>query len=135
MEMDLYSIVSTVTTLFFGGGWFVHYREGKRKAKGEAIQAEAGGWEQQQKVYQTTIEDQQRFYEHLKADFNVVVEENANLRKENNELRKKVNNLEDVVYDLKKEVSRLGRKIAAMSKDEKEMQKQIKNNKDDGTEA
>ena len=123
--MELYSIISTTLTLFFGGGWFVYYKANKRIKEGEATQAEAEGWATQQHVYQTTIEDQQRFYEHLKADFNVVVEENSKLRQENNELRQKVNDLETLIFDLKKEVSRLGRRVEALSKEEKENRKKI----------
>lgn len=121
--MDIYGIITTVLTLFFGGGWFIYYKANKRIKEGEATQSEASGWEAQQHVYQTTIEDQQKFYEHLKADFNVVVEENSKLRKENNELREKVNDLENQMLDMKREISRLGRKLEALSKEEKEQRK------------
>ena len=119
MNPEIYSIISTVITLLLGGGWFIHWRAGKRKANGEATQAEADGWARQQEVYQNTIADQQKFYEHLKADFNVVVEENSKLRKENNEWREKVNDLENTVFDLKKEISRLGRRVEALSVEKK----------------
>lgn len=121
--INLYEIISTALTLFFGGGWFIYYKANKKIKEGEATQSEAEGWAKQQHVYQTTIEDQQRFYEHLKADFNVVVEENSKLRQENNELRQKVNDLETLIFDLKKEVSRLGRRVEALSKEEKEQRK------------
>lgn len=123
--INLYEIISTALTLFFGGGWFIYYKANKKIKEGEATQSEAEGWAKQQHVYQTTIEDQQRFYEHLKADFNVVVEENSKLRQENNELRQKVNDLETLIFDLKKEVSRLGRRVEALSKEEKEQRKKI----------
>lgn len=123
--INLYEIISTALTLFFGGGWFIYYKANKKIKEGEATQSEAEGWAKQQHVYQTIIEDQQRFYEHLKADFNVVVEENSKLRQENNELRQKVNDLETLIFDLKKEVSRLGRRVEALSKEEKEQRKKI----------
>ena len=123
--INLYEIISTALTLFFGGGWFIYYKANKKIKEGEATQSEAKGWAEQQHVYQTTIEDQQRFYEHLKADFNVVVEENSKLRQENNELRQKVNDLETSIFELKKEVSRLGRRVEALSKEEKEQRKKI----------
>lgn len=125
MAINLYEIISTALTLFFGGGWFIYYKANKRIKEGEATQSEAEGWAKQQQVYQTTIEDQQKFYEHLKADFNVVVEENSKLRQENNELREKVNDLETLIFDLKKEVSRLGRRVEALSKEEKNNSKKI----------
>ena len=121
--MDIYGIITTVLTLFFGGGWFIYYKANKRIKEGEATQSEAEGWAKQQHVYQTTIEDQQKIYEHLKADFNVVVEENSKLRQENNELREKVNDLEYQMLDMKREISRLGRKLEALSKEEKEQRK------------
>jgi len=124
MVINLYEIFSTALTLFLGGGWFVYYKANKRIKEGEATQSEASGWAKQQQVYQTTIEDQQKFYEHLKADFNVVVEENSKLRQENNELREKVNGLEKQMLDMKREISRLGRKLEALSKEEKEQRKQ-----------
>lgn len=123
MDMEIYSTISTILTLFMGGGWFIHWRAGKRKANGEATQAEADGWAKQQEVYQNTIADQQKFYDHLKADFNVVIEENSKLRKENNEWREKVNDLENTVFDLKKEISRLDRRVEALSKEKKEVEK------------
>lgn len=123
--INLYEIISTALTLFFGGGWFIYYKANKKIKEGEATQSEAEGWAKQQHVYQTTIEDQQRFYEHLKADFNVVVEENSKLRQENNELRQKVNDLETLIFDMKKEVSRLGRRVEALSKEEREQRKKI----------
>ena len=122
--MDFYGIITTITTILASGGWFIYYKANKRKANGEAAQAEADGWKRQQEVYQTTIEDQQKYYDHLKADFNAVMEENTQLRKENNELRQKVNDLEDLVYDLKKEISRLGRRVEALSKESKKRNKE-----------
>ena len=122
--MQVYSSFMTLLTIILGGGWFIHYRAGKRKANGEAAQSEAEGWAKQQEVYQNTIADQQKYYEHLKADFNVVVEENSNLRKENNEWRAKVNDLENTVFELKKEISRLGRRVEALSKENKQQKQQ-----------
>lgn len=124
--MEVYSIITTILTIIAGGGWFVYYKANKRIKEGEATQSEAEGWKRQQEVYQTTIQDQQKFYDHLKSDFNVVVEENSQLRKENNELRLKVNQLEDLIYDLKKEVSRLGRRVEAIKKEEKEEERKVK---------
>ena len=121
--MELYNIISTALTIILGGGWFVYYRANKRIKEGEATQSEAEGWAKQQVVYQTTIEDQQRFYEHLKADFNVVVEENSKLMKETNAYRVKINEMEEQMFELKKEVSRLGRRLEALSEKSKKGKK------------
>lgn len=129
--INIYEIISTALTLFFGGGWFINYRANKKKANGEATQSEAEGWAKQQQVYQTTIEDQQKFYEHLKADFNVVVEENSKLRQENNELREKINDMETQMFELKKEISRLGRRVEALSEKKNKKKANEDNNEND----
>lgn len=112
---ETYNFISTTLALLATGGWFVYYRANKKKANGEAVQSEAEGWRKQQEVYQETIENQKNWYDHLKADFNIVVEENTKLRTENNELREKVYGLETMVFDLKREISRLGRRVEALS--------------------
>ena len=121
--MELYNIISTALTLFLGGGWFVYYRANKRIKEGEATQSEAEGWRKQQEVYQTTIADQQTFYEHLKADFNAVMDENSQLRTENNELRGKINDMEEKMFELQREVSRLGRRLEALTEKSKKGKK------------
>ena len=82
--MEWYSVLTTIISLIAGGGWFIYYRANKRKANGEATQSEAEGWRKQQEVYESTIESQQNWYNKLKEDFNVVIEENSRLRRENN---------------------------------------------------
>ena len=113
--MDLYGIITTALTLFFGGGWFIYYRANKRIKEGEATQSEAGGWKAQQEVYQSTIEDLKQSCEYIKQDRNLLREENAKLREENNAYRDKINEMEALIFDLKKEVSRLGRRVEALS--------------------
>lgn len=119
MNMEIYSFINTLVTIVLGGGWFIYYRANKRKANGEATQAEADGWKKQQEVYQTTIENQRTYYDRLKDDFNVVVEENSKLRQQNNALREKINNMEAQMFELKKEISRLGRRVEAISEKSK----------------
>lgn len=114
--MELYSIISTIITLFLGGGWFIHYRENKIKAKGEASQAEAEGWLKQQEAYHNTIDELTSHCEFIKQDRNLLREENVKLRKENNALREKINTLEEQIFDMKKEISRLGRRVEGLSK-------------------
>ena len=35
MDMEVYSIINTLVTIFFGGGWFLHWRASRRKANKE----------------------------------------------------------------------------------------------------
>ena len=117
--MDLYNVITTVITLITGGGWFIYYRANKRKANGEAIQAEADGWAKQQEVYHNTIDELKTTCEYIANDRNLLREENTRLREENVTLRKKINDMEDQILDMKKELSRLGRRVEAIYKEEK----------------
>lgn len=113
--MEWYSVLTTIISLIAGGGWFIYYRANKRKANGEATQSEAEGWRKQQEVYESTIESQQNWYNKLKDDFNVVIEENSRLRRENNELRAKITEMENVIFELRKEQERQGRRLDALA--------------------
>lgn len=121
--INLYEIISTALTLFFGGGWFIHYRANKKKANGEATIAEADGWKAQQDVYQQTIADLKESCEYIRQDRNLLREENTKLREENTQYREKINEMENLIFELKKEVSRLGRRVDALTKEEKEQRK------------
>lgn len=113
--MEWYSVLTTIISLIAGGGWFIYYRANKRKANGEAAQSEAEGWRKQQEVYESTIESQQNWYNKLKEDFNVVIDENSRLRRENNELRAKITEMENVIFELRKEQARQGRRLDALA--------------------
>jgi predicted nuclease with TOPRIM domain len=117
--MEWYSVLTTIVSLIAGGGWFIYYRANKRKANGEATQSEAEGWRKQQEVYESTIESQRDWYNRLKEDFNVVIDENSRLRKENNELRVKINEMENVIFELRKEQARQGRRLDALTRNGK----------------
>lgn len=117
--MDVYSIINTIVTIFLGGGWFIYYRANKKKANGEATQAEANGWEAQQRVYQNTITDLEKSCEFIRNDRDLLRKENEELRKENRELRERIGGLEDEILELKKEVARNGRRIEAIVNREK----------------
>lgn len=118
--MDLYSIITTSLTIISSGGWFIYYNANKKKANGEAIQAEADGWAKQQDVYQQTIEDLKASCEFIQKDRNLLREENVKLRQENNDLRCKLNEMENKIMSLQREVSRLGRRIEAEKEKTKE---------------
>lgn len=113
--MGWMEFVLGIATLVLGTGWLFTYRAYKRKNEAEASQAEAEGWAKQQHVYQTTIADLEKSCDFIRADRNLLREENAALHRENVALRGKINDMENTIFELKKEVSRLGRRVDAMS--------------------
>lgn len=106
--MDVYSIINTIVTIILGGGWFIHWRAGKRKANGEAAQSEAEGWKAMQDLYQQTINDFKVYSEDMRT-------ERTALKDENNEMREKYKKVEEEILMLKKQLSRQGRKLEAIS--------------------
>jgi hypothetical protein len=107
-DMDIYSIINTIVTIFLGGGWFIYYRANKQKAQGEATQAEAEGWKGMQELYQKTIADFDGYCEDMRKERSV-------LKTENNEMREKYKKMDDEILVLKRQISRQGRKIEALS--------------------
>ena len=97
--MDWISIITTITTIICGGGWFINYRAKK-------MQAEADGWRAQQDVYQRTIEDLKQSCDYIRNDRNVLREENKKLTEENNALREKYNDMEKQIDELRKMITR-----------------------------
>lgn len=114
MNTEIYSVVNTIITLILGSGWFIYYKSNKKKAEGEAITAEASGWEAQQKVYQHTVEDLEKSCDFIRKDRDLLRKENEELRKENMELRKRIGTLEDKILDMQKDIARNGRRIEAL---------------------
>ena len=106
--MDIYSIINTIVSMFLGGGWFVYYRANKKKAQGEATQAEAEGWKGMQELYQKTIADFDGYCEDMRKERSV-------LKTENTEMREKYKKMDDEILALKRQISRQGRKIEALS--------------------
>lgn len=119
MNIDIYNIINTIVTAFVGGGWFIYYKSNKKKADGEASEAEASGWDAQQKVYQHTIEDLEKSCDFIRKDRDLLRKENEELHKENMELRKRIGTLEDKILDMQKEIARNGRRIEALVNKEK----------------
>lgn len=113
--MEIYSVITTALTLVTGGGWFIHYRANKRKADGEASQAEADGWARQQEVYQKTIDDIDKYCDKIRDDRDQQRVANDVLRKENEELRKNQLKLENEVLDIRRVQARQGMKLQALS--------------------
>lgn len=106
--MEIYNIITTVVSVFLGGGWFVYYRANKRIKEGEAAQSEAEGWKAMQDLYQQTIED----FKVYSADMR---QERSVLKQENNDMREKYNKIVEEILGLKKQLSRQGRKLEALS--------------------
>lgn len=105
--MDVYSIINTIITIILGGGWFIYYNANKRKANGEASQAEADGWKAMQDLYQQTIADFKEYSEDMRTERIV-------LKKENSEMYVKYKKLDEELSQLRRLVSRQGRRIDAM---------------------
>jgi len=108
MDMDIYSIINTIVSIFLGGGWFLHWKASRKKAEGEATQAETEGWKGMQELYQKTIADFDGYCEDMRKERSV-------LKTENNEMREKYKKMDDEILVLKRQISRQGRKIEALS--------------------
>ena len=115
--MDWLELGLSVLTLLLGGGWFVTYKSHKKEKEGEAAQAEAGGWKAQQEVYQATISDLKDSCDYIRADRNLLREENVQLREENKAYRDKISELEAKVQTLQDDVARQGRRIELLIKE------------------
>lgn len=113
-----------LATLVLGTGWLFTWRAFKKKNMGEAVQAEANGWEAQQKVYQHTIEDLENSCNFIRQDRDLLRKENEELRRENTALRKRIGELEDKILELQKDVARNGRRIEAIINKEKKRNRQ-----------
>ena len=105
--MDWFGLITTITTLICGGGWFINYRAKK-------MQAEADGWKAQQEVYQRTIEDLEHSCAYIRDDRNLLREENKKLNEENNRLRDKYNELEEQIMSLRRDLARQEKKLESI---------------------
>ena len=119
MNMEIYSIINTLITLFLGGGWFLHWRASRRKADGEAKQVEAQANQAAQDYYNKTLEDVNKTLNEVRAERDHYKEDRNALRVENDEMRKQYKKLEEQITTLglnyKKDVARLGRRIDVLS--------------------
>ena len=105
---EIYSLINTLITIFLGGGWFLHWRASRKKANGEAVQAETEGWKGMQELYQKTIADFDGYCEDMRKERGI-------LKAENSEMREKYKKMDDEILGLKRQISRQGRKIEALS--------------------
>lgn len=124
--MGWMEFVLGLATLILGTGWLFTWRAFRKKNMGEAVQAEASGWEAQQHVYQHTIEDLEKSCDFIRKDRDLLRKENEELRKENAELCKRIGNLEDKILELQKDIARNGRRIEALVNKDKKKKKEEK---------
>ena len=116
---EIYSLISTLITIFFGGGWFIHWRASRRKAIGDAKQTEAQANKEAQEYYNTTLADVNRTLAEVRTERDHYKDERNELRKENHEMRAKYIEIEERMTQMdlkyKRDISRLGRRIDALS--------------------
>lgn len=115
MDMEIYNIINTLVTVFFGGGWFLHWRASRRKANGDAKQTEAQANKEAQEYYNTTLADVNRTLNEVRAERDHYKDERNDLRKENHDMRTKYIEIEEKMTKMdlnyKRDISRLGRRI------------------------
>lgn len=116
---EIYGLISTLITIFLGGGWFLHWKASKRKANGEAKQTEAQANKEAQEYYNTTLADVNRTLAEVRAERDHYKDERNELRKENHEMRSKYIEIEERMTQMdlnyKRDISRLGRRIDVLS--------------------
>ena len=119
MDMEIYNIINTLVTVFFGGGWFLHWRASRRKANGDAKQTEAQANKEAQEYYNTTLADVNRTLNEVRAERDHYKDERNELRKENHDMRTKYIEIEERMTKMdlnyKRDISRLGRRIDVLS--------------------
>ena len=119
MDMEIYNIINTLVTVFFGGGWFLHWRASRRKANSDAKQTEAQANKEAQEYYNTTLADVNRTLNEVRAERDHYKDERNELRKENHDMRTKYIEIEERMTKMdlnyKRDISRLGRRIDILS--------------------
>jgi len=119
MDMEIYNIINTLITVFFGGGWFLHWRASRRKANGDAKQTEAQANKEAQEYYNTTLADVNRTLNEVRAERDHYKDERNEMRKENHDMRTKYIEIEERMTKMdlnyKRDISRLGRRIDILS--------------------
>ena len=119
MDMEIYNIINTLVTVFFGGGWFLHWRASRRKANGDAKQTEAQANKEAQEYYNTTLADVNRTLNEVRAERDHYKDERNELRKENHDMRTKYIEIEERMTKMdlnyKRDISRLGRRIDVLA--------------------
>ena len=119
MDMEIYSIISTIVIAILGGGWFTHYRAHKRQEMAKANQIEADAFKSMQDAYQQMHEDVLSRLKEVCDERDHYKDERDEERKANWELRKKYTELDQRMTQLdlqyKRDISRLGRRLDCLS--------------------
>lgn len=115
MEINIDTIIA-ILGLFLGGGSgaFFTWQYQRKKAKAEAVTAEADAAKELQDVYQQLITDIKTDRDEQKAYINELKEDRNHLRKDRDDLRKRQDELEQQVRSLQKDVARNGRMVECM---------------------
>lgn len=115
MEINIDTIIA-ILGLFIGGGSgaFFTWRYQRKKAKAEAVTAEADAAKELQDVYQQLITDIKTDRDEQKAYINELKEDRNHLRKDRDDMRKRQDELEQQVRSLQKDVARNGRMVECM---------------------
>ena len=115
MEINIDTIIA-ILGLFIGGGSgaLFTWRYQRKKAKAEAVTAEADAAKELQDVYQQLITDIKTDRDEQKAYINELKEDRNHLRKDRDDLRKRQDELEQQVRSLQKDVARNGRMVECM---------------------
>lgn len=126
MDMEIYSIISTIVIAILGGGWFTHYRAHKRQEMAKAKQEEASAKQSEADAFKSMQDAYQQMHEDVLNRLKEVCDERDNYKDErdeerraNKEMRDKYLELEDRMTKMdiqyKKDISRLGRRIDVLS--------------------
>lgn len=115
MTGEILNYLLSFASLILGTGWLFTWRANKKKANGEAAQAEADGWAAQQKVYQQTIEDMNGICERIREDRNHLRDDRNMLRDENEALQKKYKEMEGKMDKMQDEITRLDRMVESFT--------------------
>ena len=115
MEINIDTIIA-ILGLFIGGGSgaFFTWRYQRKKAKAEAVTAEADAAKELQDVYQQLVQDIKTDRDEQKAYIQELKEDRSHLRKDRDDLRKRQDELEQQVRSLQKDVARNGRMVECM---------------------
>ncbi|MBQ9705064.1 MAG: hypothetical protein IJV55_02570 [Paludibacteraceae bacterium] len=108
-------IIALLGALTGGGltGLFA-WRANRRKAEGEATQAEADAMKSVQDVYQQALADQEKYAAKLRETRDHLANDRDEMRRENNDLRKRLNDMDEKVRQLERDVARNGRMVESL---------------------